>query len=408
MALFVYGIHHSRVPVRLREQVALPSARLVEALNVLKAYAAEVVVLSTCNRLEIICETNKDSKIFEYFLAWMGLPMATWAPLIDQYEGSDAIYHLMEVAAGIDSMVLGEPQILGQMKYAYAAAQEARTTGKLLSRLFQVVFKTAKMIRTKTGIGTQSVSVASAAIKLSKHIFADLAQKAVLLIGTGEMVVLTAKHLQAEGVTRMIFANRTLSKAQTLAQEYGAQAIALGQLRECLYDVDMVVSATASDIPIIGKGCVERVMKSRRHKPMVMIDLAVPRDIEPEIKYLDDIYLYDMDALKDVVKIGLEARQAAAQEAEVIIKKQVDVYQEWYSLQPHIVHVRAYRQHHEQLRDAALSKALRALSLGQPVSQVLEQLANTLTNQLLHLPTLHLKNTASGNLLSTDKEKNSA
>jgi glutamyl-tRNA reductase len=250
--------------------------------------------------------------------------------------------------------------------------------------------------------------VASAGIKLAKHIFADLSQQAVLLIGTGDMITLAAKHLQAEGVTRMIFANRTLSKAQVLAEAYQATAIPLGQLRERLQDVDMVVSATASDVPIIGKGCVERVMKSRRHKPMVMIDLAVPRDIEPEIKHLDDVYLYDMDALKGVVKVGLEARQAAAKAAESIIAKQVNVYQAWYALQPRIVQVKAYRQHHEQLRDAALTKAMRALSSGQPVSQVLEQLAHTLTNQLLHLPTLHLKNAPAENLLSPLKEKNSA
>jgi glutamyl-tRNA reductase len=345
MALFVYGIHHSRAPVGVREQVALSPARLSEALGVLKAYADEVVILSTCNRLEIICETDKDSSIFGRFLEWMGLPFEQWVHLVDQYEGDAAVHHLMEVAAGIDSMVLGEPQILGQMKQAYAAALEAQATGKLLSRLFQMIFKTAKTIRTETAIGTQSVSVASAAIKLAKHIFADLSQKAVLFIGTGDMIALAAKHCHAEGVTRMLFANRTLSKAQAMAIEYHAQAISLGQVRERLQDVDMVVSATSSDVPIIGKGCVEGVMKSRRHKPMVMIDLAVPRDIEPEIKSLDDVYLYDMDALKDVVKVGLEARQSAAKQAKTIIEKQVAAYQAWYALQPHIIHVRAYRQH---------------------------------------------------------------
>ena len=400
MALFVYGIHHSRVPVGLREQVAISPARLLDALLILKGYSNEVVLVSTCNRLEIICDTDVPEQVFGAFMDWMGLSALEWAPRVDRYEQEEAVYHLMSVAAGLDSMVLGEPQILGQLKFAYAKAQEAHTTGKLLSRLFQMTFKAAKIIRTETAIGTQSVSVASAAVKLAKQIFTDLSQKAVLLIGTGEMVTIAAKHLHAEGVTRMIFANRTLSKAQALAESYGAQAIALGQLRERLSDVDMVVSATASDVPIIGKGCVEGVMKARRHKPMVMIDLAVPRDIEPEIKHLDDVYLYDMDALKEVVKVGMEARQSAVKDAMAIIEKEVNAYSQWYAIQPHIATVVAYRQHHEQLRDAALAKAIRSVSHGQPVHEVLAQLAHTLTNQLLHLPTLQL--------LSNTKEKDSA
>jgi glutamyl-tRNA reductase len=400
MALFIYGIHHSRVPVEFRSQVAISPARLSEILLTLKAHANEVVVVSTCNRLEIISETDTPSQVFEAFMDAMGLMPAEWVSMVDHYEQEAAVYHLMAVAAGLDSMVLGEPQILGQLKFAYAQAQEVETTGKFLSRLFQMTFKAAKTIRTDTAIGTQSVSLASAAVKLAKHIFADLSLKAVLLIGTGEMITIAAKHLHAEGVTRMIFANRTLPKAQALAAMYGAQAIALGQLRERLHDVDMVVSATASDVPLVGKGCVERVMKQRRHKPMVMIDLAVPRDIEPEIKHLDDVYLYDIDALKEVVKVGMETRQAAVSEAMAIIENEVSTYTAWYALQPHIANVRAYRQHHEQLRDAALSKALRNVSQGQPVSEVLAQLAHTLTNQLLHLPTMHL--------LSTIKEKDSA
>lgn len=400
MALYIYGIHHSRVPVGLREQVAISPARLSEILLTLKAYANEVVVVSTCNRLEIISETDTPDDVFEAFMDAMGLVVSQWVSLIDHYEQEAAVHHLMAVAAGLDSMVLGEPQILGQLKFAYAQAQEVETTGKFLSRLFQMTFKAAKTIRTETAIGTQSVSVASAAVKLAKHIFTDLSQKAVLFIGTGEMVTVAAKHLYAEGVTRMIFANRTLSKAQTLAAMYDAEAILLGQLRERLHDVDMVVSATASDVPLVGKGCVERVMKQRRHKPMVMIDLAVPRDIEPEIKHLDDVYLYDMDALKEVVKVGMSTRQAAVKDAITLIEKEVIAYMHWYSLQPHIAHVSAYRKHHEQLRDAALTKALRNVSEGQPVAQVLTQLAYTLTNQLLHLPTVHL--------LSTIKEKDSA
>lgn len=400
MALCIYGIHHSRVPVGLREQVAIPPARLSEILLTLKAHANEVVLVSTCNRLEIICETDAPEQVLEAFLDALSLASSDWRPLMDQYEGAAAVKHLMAVAAGLDSMVLGEPQILGQLKYAYAQAHEVASTGKFLSRLFQTTFKTAKTIRTETAIGTESVSVASASIKLAKHIFSNLSQKTVLLIGTGEMITIAAKHLHAEGVSQMIFANRTISKAQALANMYQAQAIPLAQLRERLHDVDMVISATASDMPLVGKGCVERAMKQRRHKPMVMIDLAVPRDIEPEIKQLDGVYLYDMDALKDVVKVGMEKRQAAAKEAFVIIEQELTVYMNWYDLQPHIAHVRAYREHHEQLRDAALSKALRNVSNGQPIEEVLAQLAHTLTNQLLHLPTVKL--------LSSIKEKDSA
>jgi glutamyl-tRNA reductase len=385
MPIFVYGIHHKTAPIAIREQVALSEQDLPEALgHLLKSgQIQEAVILSTCNRTEIYCEAQSP----EALEAWFG----PFQDYVEMWMGADAVIHLMQVASGLDSMVLGEPQILGQMKRAYALAQEAGSVGKYLSRLFQTTFKAAKHVRSHTGIGDHPVSVAYAAIKMAQRVFKSLSEQQVLLVGSGEMIELTARYLHESGVKHLSFANRTLEHAQRLALRYGGEALGLAALPEQLPLSDMVISATASELPIIGKGRIEAAMKMRKYKPMVLIDLAVPRDMEAEIKELDNVYLYDIDGLGSVVKANQQAREKAALQAKELIHAHTQEYLTWCSTQQAVHEIKAYRSHHEELRDQALAKAQKLIEAGKPVPDVLTNLAHLLTNQLLHLPTLKIK-----------------
>jgi glutamyl-tRNA reductase len=300
----------------------------------------------------------------------------------------------LRVSAGLDSLVLGEPQILGQTKAAYAEASSAGTLGRTLERAFQHAFTTAKQVRTETAIGANPVSVAFAAVTLAKQIFGDISTKTALLIGAGETIELTARHLREHGLRRMLIANRTPERAQTLAEALHADIIELGQMPEKLHLGDIVIASTASPLPLLGKGMVERALKQRKHRPMFMVDLAVPRDIEPEAGQLDDVYLYTVDDLREVIEENLRSRQQAAQQAEEIVELQVERFMEWMRGQDAVSTVRRFREHAEHQRDEVLRRALHRLAKGEPPQRVLEYLARALTNKLIHAPTCGIRKAA--------------
>lgn len=323
MQLLALGINHKTAPVDLREQAAFAPEILPDALVDItrSGVAQEAAIVSTCNRTEIYCGVSpeQEAEAVEWFCTYLKLDADEIKPYLYEHPDELAVQHAFRVASGLDSMVLGEPQILGQMKDAFAAAHRAGTTGKMLNHLFQQTFSVAKTVRTDTAIGASAVSVASAAVTLAKQIFDDLSKKTVLLIGAGEMIELCARHLKESGIGHMIVANRTVERAELLAKEFKAEAISLMEMPLRLADADIVISSTASQLPILGKGAVERALKERKHRPVFMVDIAVPRDIEPEVGDLNDIYLYTVDDLKDVVQENLKSRQEAAGEAEKLL-----------------------------------------------------------------------------------------
>lgn len=394
--LFVFGLNHDSASVDLRERVAFSPEIMVSALQqlILQTPAEEAAILSTCNRTELYIAGDYQalqSKIADWLAQFHRLRISQLAEASYTHEGEAAILHMMRVACGLDSMVLGEPQILGQMKSCYAVAQEAEVLGSELHTAFQKVFSAAKRVRTETAIGRNPVSVAYAAVSLAQRIFSDLKRDHALLIGAGETIDLVARHLKEKGVASMTFANRTLERAEVLAAEFSAKAILLSDIPEHLHQVDIVISSTASQLPILGKGAVESALKQRKHKPMFMVDIAVPRDIEPEVGELDDVYLYTVDDLRDVVDENVQSREVAAQEANLIIEAVVSSYRKEYQARHSIAAIKTYRQQAEELRDQVLQKAMRDLDNGTPAEQVLQQLANSLMNKLLHTPTQQLK-----------------
>ncbi|SDI66868.1 glutamyl-tRNA reductase [Pseudomonas panipatensis] len=395
MAFIALGINHKTASVAVRERVAFTPGQMVEALQLLCRLTAsrEAAILSTCNRSELYLELEHPEA--EDVLAWLadyhGLSLDELRNCAYVHQDEDAVRHMMRVAAGLDSMVLGEPQILGQMKSAYAVAREAGTVGPMLGRLFQATFSTAKTVRTDTAIGENPVSVAFAAVSLARQIFSDLHRSQALLIGAGETITLVARHLHEQGVRRIVVANRTLERASQLAAELGAEAILLADMPEHLASSDIVISSTASQLPILGKGAVERALKQRRHKPMFMVDIAVPRDIEPEVGELDDVYLYSVDDLHEVVAENLKSRQGAAQAAEELVGDGVHEFMARLRELAAVDVLRAYRQQAERLRDEELQKAQRLLANGGDPADVMAQLARGLTNKLLHAPSVQMK-----------------
>jgi len=391
MHLLALGVNHHTAPVEIREKVAFAPEKLAAALDAVTADGAahEAAILSTCNRTELYCnlEPSNDARLVEWFCDYHRLRRETLQPYLYRHPDRDAVKHAFRVAAGLDSMVLGEPQILGQMKDAFAEAHKAGATGKILNRLFQQTFAVAKQVRTDTAIGASAVSVASAAVALAKQIFDSLAPQTVLLIGAGDMIELTARHLKEQGVGRMIVANRTLERAELLAAPYGAEAIALAEMPARLADADIVISSTASQLPILGKGAVERALKARRHRPMFMVDIAVPRDIEPEVSSLNDVYLYTVDDLQGVVQENRQSREAAAREAEKIIDVQVLTFMHWIRGLDAVPTIRALREQADALRERELKRARARLARGEDPDKVLAQLARALTNKLTHAPT---------------------
>lgn len=397
MFVFAFGINHKTAPVAVRERAAFAADKLGDALIDITARGGvdEATILSTCNRTELYCRANGREASSEATLDWFcnyhGLPTQAITPHLYMHPGEQAVKHAFRVASGLDSLVLGEPQILGQMKDAFALAHKAGATGKILNKLFQQTFSVAKQVRTDTAIGASAVSVAFAAVTLAKRIFHKLSDQTVLLIGAGDMIELTARHLREQGVRHMIVANRTLERAQALADQYQGEAISLAEMPARLPDADIIISSTASQLPILGKGAVERALKQRKHRPIFMVDIAVPRDIEAEVGELPDVYLYTVDDLQDVVQENLQSRQEAAKEAEQIIDLHVTKFMRWIHSLDAVPTICALRDSADMLREAELARARRSLARGEDPQAVIAELARALTNKLTHAPTAALQ-----------------
>ncbi len=395
MSLITLGINHKTAPLDLRERLAFTPQSLPEALLSLKKlkHIEEASILSTCNRTEIYCVTSEDNDqaIIQWFSKFHGIDEDKIKEHLYLHAHEETIRHAMEVACGLDSMILGEPQIAGQMKDAYALANENGTIGQLLGKLYQRAFAVSKQVRTDTDIGSSPVSVAFAAVSLAKQIFGDLKKTTVLLVGAGETIELTTQHLHAQGVKNIIIANRSIERAQKLADEFDGEAISLQHIGAHLYRSDIVIASTASPLPIIGKGTVERALKQRKRKPIFMVDLAVPRDIEPEVSELDDIYLYSVDDLQSVIEENMENRQQAALQAHDIIDIQVNHFLDWQRSLGAVDVIAQIRQHTQNISDEVLNKAKKQLAAGQNADEVLDYLSHTLTNKFLHQPSTYLR-----------------
>lgn len=400
MNLVALGISHNSAAVELRERVAFAPEQVNEALNdACEALAIEeVVILSTCNRTEVYAVTlgeqavaDKTVELIDWIAGYHHLSAAELHRCVYIYEGRDALRHIVQVAAGLDSMVLGEPQIFGQLKSAFAVASEAGTIGSELGRLFPRVFSIAKRVRTDTAIGENPVSVAYAAVDLAGHIFSDLGKCNALLVGAGETIELVARHLVEAGVDNIVIANRTLGRARELAHKFGASAVLLAEIPEQLADVDIVITSTASQLPILGKGAVEQALKARKHRPYLMVDLAVPRDIETQVGDLRDVYLYSVDDLREIVDENLRSRRDEARKADVMIDEGVARFLDERRGLGAVDVVRQYRGMAEELREQELKRALQALERGGDPAQIVAQLARGITNKLIHAPTTGLK-----------------
>ena len=396
MQLYTIGINHNTAPIAIRENVAFSDDNLRHALGDLTAQnAVEAAILSTCNRTEIYVQSHTPEPIVDWLASYHKLQLAHIQPYTYTLAHDAAVKHAFRVASGLDSMVLGEPQILGQFKQSVKIAQEAGTLGTNLHKLFQRTFEVAKEVRTNTDIGGSSISMAAAAVKLAQRIFGDIKGQAVLFIGAGEMIELCADHFAAQKPKSMTVANRTLERGAELAEKIGGKAILLNDLPARLADFDIVITSTASQLPIVGLGMVERAVKARKHRPMFMVYLAVPRDIEPEVAQLDDVFLYTVDDLAQVVSDGMENRQAAALDAETIVQARVESFMQWLKKRDAVPTIKALRDQAEATRQAELEKALKLIQKGESAEKVLETLSNALTNKFLHAPS-HVLNQAEG------------
>jgi glutamyl-tRNA reductase len=390
--VLTFGLNHTSAPVSVRERVSMPADLLRPALEGLRSAfggsVREAAILSTCNRTEVYCAA--EPHVAEHLPAWLAdvnhVEAVDLHPHVYQHLQDGAVRHAFRVASGLDSMVLGEPQILGQMKDAVRAAGEAGSLGTLLHQLFQRTFSVAKEVRSQTAIGAQSVSMAAAAVRLAERVFGKLGEARTLFIGAGEMIELCATHFAAQNPREMVVANRTAERAETLASRFGAGTMKLAELTDRLAEFDVIVSCTASSLPILGLGMVERATRLRRHRPMVMIDLAVPRDIEPEVGRLDDVYLYSVDDLGRLVQTGTDARKAAVVQAEAIIETRVQNFMHWMQSREVVPVIQDLHQAADDVRAAELDRARRMLARGESPEAVLEQLAHGLTQKYLHGP----------------------
>jgi glutamyl-tRNA reductase len=398
MQLFALGLNHQSAPLEIRERVAITAESLGHALRELVRVrpAAEGAILSTCNRTEVYCADGDPGLTLEWLAHYHGLRPADIEPHAYTLPQVQAVRHAFRVASGLDSMVLGEPQILGQMKDAVRAAEEIGTLGATLSRLFQRSFAVAKDVRTHTKVGANVVSMAAASVKLALRIFPKLSDRRVLFIGAGEMIELCATHFAGQSPREIAVANRTIERAQTLARRFNATAIELRALPEHLPNYDVVVYCTASSLPIVGKGTMERTIKARRHEPVVMVDLAMPRDIEAEVADLDDVFLFTLDDLANLVEAGAEERRSAVSQAEAIIDLQVGQFLHWMETRDAVPLIRDLRERGEALRQAELDRALKRLARGEDPRRVLEALSQGLTNKFLHAPTQALTDARGG------------
>ena len=389
MALFTLGINHHTAPLSVREQVAFHAEKVQQALADLTrgSDVREAAILSTCNRTELYVSTDAPGVAADWLAEYHRIARHEIEPYLYTYPERDSVRHAFRVASGLDSMVIGEPQILGQMKDAVRVAEAAGTLGTTLHKLFQRSFAVAKEVRSTTAIGANIVSMAAAAVHLAERIFERVGDQKILFIGAGEMIELCATHFAAQGPKQIVVANRTVERGMALAERFGATAIRLDEIAGRLAEFDIVVSCTASQLPIIGLGMVERAIKARRHRPMFMVDLAVPRDIEMEVGEMDDVFLYTVDDLAQVVESGVESRQAAVVDAEAIIAERVESFLLWLQTREVVPVIRSLRDAAERARRHEMEHALKLLAKGEDPARVLEHLSQRLTNKFLHAPT---------------------
>ena len=387
MQLYTVGINHTTAPIAIREKVAFDPDHLSQALLDLMAHkVSEAAILSTCNRSEIYANARDPKMIIDWLCKYHGIKLKTIESHLYVYENQEAIQHAFRVASGLDSMVLGEPQILGQMKQAIKTAENTGSLGVLLNKLFQKTFSVAKEVRTKTDIGMSSISMAAASIKLAESIFGDLKASKVLLIGAGEMIELCAEHIKNRCPKSMTVANRSLDRGLNLAKKIKGDACLISELYDRLHEFDIVLSSTASQLPIVGLGMVERALKTRRNRPIFMVDLAVPRDIEPEVGKLSDVYLYTVDDLSHLIEEGLTNRQSAAIEAQKMIDHHVKDFTQWLKTRTIVPTIKALRDHAESYRITELKKAQKLLNQGMKPEEVLDVLSKALANKFVHHP----------------------
>lgn len=398
MPVIVIGLNHKTAPVNVREKIAFSPTECGQGLLELKQIVSERVIVSTCNRTEIYLATKgKEDKIpslLEWLARFKGIEHKQLVPYLYIHKDDTAVQHILRVVCGLDSMVLGEPQIFGQVKDAHALAFKHNASGAMLNRLMQYSFNIAKKIRTQTAIGANPVSVAYAAVSLSKQIFTRLEEQNALLVGAGETIELVGRHLITHGIGHITVANRSLDNAQKLAKQFSGDAITLDQIANQLVKSDIVISSTAAPIPIIGKGSVEKALKKRKHSPIFMVDIAVPRDIEAEVSTLDDVYLYTVDDLQSVIKSNMKSRQDAAERAEIMVNQEVGAYMEWLQAQKQMGLIKTYRDDANIMRQETLAKALRHLKNGKSAEEALTFLAHTLTNKLTHNATAAMNKAA--------------
>jgi len=406
MSIVALGINHKTAPVAIREKISFNPDNLSSALQELinSVDCKEAAILSTCNRTELYIVQEGDVALTqERLVRWLeqhhNVPSSIISSSLYWHQDQQAVNHMMRVACGLDSLVLGEPQILGQMKQAYNQAKAAGSMALVMDRLFQRTFGVAKQVRTDTEIGASAVSVAFAAVNLAKHIFASLDKARVLLVGAGETIELVAKHLYENNVGQITVANRTLSRAENMAQQFGADVITLAQIPEMMASADIVISSTGSTLPIIGKGMVEKALTKRKHRPMFMVDLAVPRDIEEQVSDLEDVFLYTVDDLQNIIAKNLDNRRKEAVLAEGIVSDQSTSFMSWLrglNTQDTVI---SYRKQCLESRDLLLEKAKQQLAANKNPEAVLAELATKLTNKFMHAPTSAIQSAAQGGQL---------
>ncbi|MEY2892544.1 MAG: hypothetical protein RJA98_2452 [Pseudomonadota bacterium] len=389
MSVFALGLNHTTAPLDLRGRFAFSTEQLNPTLRALRARiqrGPEVALVSTCNRTELYVggDAGAAASAVDWLAEVGGVPAATLRDHAYVLEGGQAARHAFRVASGLDSMVLGEPQILGQMKQAVREADGAGTLGTTLHQMFQRSFAVAKEVRTSTEIGAHSISMAAAAVRLASQLFEDLREVKVLMVGAGEMIELVATHFAAKQPRALAVANRTLERGEKLASRFGAEALRLSDLPDRLAEFDVVISCTASSLPIIGLGAVERALKARKHRPVFMVDLAVPRDVEPEVARLSDVYLYTVDDLSTLVQSAGEKRQAAVQQAEAIIDAGVQGFVHWLDQRGSVPLIQALHQQADSWRAAELARAHKLLAKGESIETVLEAMSRGLTQKMLH------------------------
>ncbi len=403
MSIVAVGINHKTAPVAVREKISFSPDTLSQALQEMLAQVdcSEAAILSTCNRTELYLVDQHDfqqvqQRVIDWLESHHHIKSQHIVPCLYWHRDEKAVNHMMRVACGLDSLVLGEPQILGQMKQAYSQAKAAGSLSLIMDRLFQRTFGVAKQVRTETEIGASAVSVAFAAVNLAKQIFGRLDKTRVLLVGAGETIELVAKHLYENQVGKMTVANRTLARAQVMADAIGADVISLAQIPDRIAQADIVISSTGSTLPMIGKGMVEKALAQRKRQPIFLVDLAVPRDIEEQVAELEDAFLYTVDDLQSIIAQNMESRRKAAIQAESIVAKQTDDFMLWLKSLNTQQTIVSYRQQCMQTRDELLQKALRSLANNQSPEQVIQQLAVQLTNKFMHAPTQAIQQAAQG------------